>query len=40
MVGDDAYRKLAYYQAKVRPYLEKGIIEDETFLGEADRSSF
>ncbi|OGH23313.1 MAG: hypothetical protein A2958_00080 [Candidatus Levybacteria bacterium RIFCSPLOWO2_01_FULL_38_13] len=40
MVGDDAYRKLAFYQTKIKPHLNKGVIEDETFLGEADRGSF
>lgn len=40
MVGDDVYRVLSYYQTKVLPYLKKSVVEDETFLGEADRSSF
>lgn len=40
MVGDEVYRQLPYYQIKVLPYLKKGVIEDETFLGEADRSGF
>ena len=40
MVGDDAYRVLPYYQTRVLPQLKKGIIEDETFIGEADRGTF
>lgn len=40
MLGDDAYRALAYYQTKVVPYLKKGVVEDQTFLGESDRRSF
>ncbi len=40
MVGDDAYRVLPYYQKKILPYLKKGVIEDESFFGEGDRSKF
>lgn len=40
MVGDDAYRTLPYYQKKVLPYLQKGVIEDESFFGEGDRGQF
>ena len=40
MVGDDAYRVLPYYQNNILPYLKKGSIEDESFLGEGDRSGF
>lgn len=40
MIGDDAYRVLPYYQNKIKPFLKKGVIEDETFFGEGDRSSF
>ena len=40
MIGDDANRARPYYQERVLPQLKKGSIEDATFLGEADRSSF
>lgn len=40
MIGDDAYRVLPYYQNKIKPYLKKGKIEDQTFFGEEDRSKF
>lgn len=40
MVGDKVYRALPYYQTKVLPLLKKGFIEDESFIGEADRGTF
>lgn len=40
MVGDDVYRVLPYYQTRVLPQLKKGVVEDESFLGEADRGTF
>ncbi len=40
MIGDDAYRVLPYYQTRVLPQLKKGVIEDQAFLGEADRGTF
>lgn len=40
MVGDDAYRVLPYYQTRVKPHLKKGMVEDETFVGEGDRGMF
>lgn len=40
MMGEDAYRVLPYYQSKILPHLKKGIVEDNTFFGEADRGEF
>lgn len=40
MVSDKAYRVLPYYQQKILPHLKKGVVEDETFLGEGDRGMF
>ncbi|MBI2195428.1 MAG: glycosyltransferase [Candidatus Levybacteria bacterium] len=40
MIGDDAYRELPYYKNKIVPHLKKGVVEDSTFFGEADRSNF
>ncbi|OGK26122.1 hypothetical protein A3D80_01460 [Candidatus Roizmanbacteria bacterium RIFCSPHIGHO2_02_FULL_40_13b] len=40
LIGDDAYRALPYYQTYVLPHLKHGVLEDETFFGESDRSEF
>lgn len=40
MIGENAYRRLPYYKEKVLPQIKKGVIEDETFLAEADRVVF
>lgn len=40
MIGSDEHRSTSYYKEKILPYLKKGMIEDETFFGKADRGSF
>jgi len=40
MIGDTAYRLLPYYQNKIQPELEKGRVEDESFLDKEDRYLF